>query len=108
MKSRNILPLGTQQARTGILIVAAALIPLLASAAIPSGEWQVEITDPTNHVWDASLIAPLQSTVVEFEEDGTIVAFDSPFTQNGAGKLAGSGPTDIEVMSEILTGTVTG
>ncbi len=91
----------------GLLMLGSALFPHLAPAAIPSGEWQVEISDATNHVWDVSLIAPLQSPDFEFS-DGTIVAFHAPFSQNGSGKLAGAGPTDIEVTSDILNGTVAG
>jgi hypothetical protein len=91
-----------------VLVLGWVLIPQFAPAAIPSGEWQVEISDPTNRVWDVTHIAPLQSPVVEFFDDDTVVSFDAPFTQNGSGKLAGAGATDIEVTSSIVNGTLPG
>ena len=102
------LPNGKPYTLASVLILGWTLIPHAAPAGIPSGQWQIQVSDATNHVWDVSRIAELQSPIVAFVDEDTIVSFEAPFSQNGSGKLVGAGAADIEVASPILTGSVAG
>ncbi len=89
------------------LIVAGSNLSLSA-AGLPVGNLQVQISDPTNHVWDATRIGELQSPEVRISDSEVFVAFSAPFTQNGAGKLTGAGATEMTVHSPIFDGAVQG
>ena len=60
----------------------------------------LQVTDPTNAVWDVSRLAQLQHVAIDIEKTsgaGAKADYDDPFVQNGGGKLKGSGPTVISV-----------
>lgn len=90
-----------------LLLLAGSNLPLSA-AGLPSGNLQVQVSDPTNHVWDVTTIAELQSPEIEMSDNDVLISFSAPFTQSGAGKLSGAGPTEIAVESPIFTGPVEG
>ena len=90
----------------GTFILGLALFPQLCSAGIPSGALQINVTDPTNHIWDASSIDELQNLNFGISDEDTEIAFAAPFVQTGAGKLVGTGSTDLVVAAPIFTGTI--
>ena len=60
----------------------------------------LQVTDPTNAVWDISRVAQLQHISIDIEKNsgaGAKVDYDDPFVQTGTGKLKGSGPTEVSV-----------
>src|SRR5262245_53416290 len=82
-------------------------LPQLAHAGIPSGPLQIQVTDPTNHLWDATSIPDLQNLELEISDENADIEFAAPFTQTGTGKLTGTGLTQMDVSSPIFVGTVT-
>ncbi len=48
----------------GTFVLGLAILPQLAAAGIPSGSMQINVTGPTNHIWDVSSIDELQYTGV--------------------------------------------
>jgi len=93
---------------TGLFVLSWVLSPQCFGAGLPSGTWKMQVSDVTNHVWDAAAIDELQSPSLEFSAQDTTINFDAPFAQNGAGKLVGAGNTQIDVDSSIFTGPVQG
>jgi len=91
----------------GIFILGLAFLPRLATAGIPFGPLQFNVTGPTNHIWDASSIPELQQLDFEISDENTEISFAAPFVQTGAGKLAGIGLTQLEVDSPVFVGTIT-
>lgn len=75
-------------------------------AAIPAGLVQLDVTDATNHIWDASSIDELQTLTFDISEESTDISFAAPFIQTGAGKLVGAGSTEMQVAAPIFVGTV--
>jgi hypothetical protein len=91
----------------GTFILGLAFLPRLATAGIPSGSLQINVTGPTNHIWDASSIHELQHPDFEISDENVEISFAAPFVQTGAGKLVGTGLTQLEVDSPIFVGTIT-
>jgi hypothetical protein len=91
----------------GIFILGLAFLPRLVTAGIPSGSLQINVTGPTNHIWDASSIHELQHLDFEISDENTEISFDAPFVQTGGGKLIGTGLTQLEVDSPIFVGAIT-
>lgn len=90
-----------------VFILGLAFLTRPATAGIPSGMLQINVTGPTNHIWDASSIAELQHLDFEISDENTEISFPAPFVQTGAGKLVGTGLTQLEVASPIFIGTIT-
>lgn len=87
-------------------VLGLAFLPRLCVAAIPAGALQIEVTDPTNHIWDASSIDELQHLDFGVESESIDISYAAPFTQTGAGKLVGEGLTDLEIAAPIFVGTI--
>ena len=87
-------------------ILGLTLLPRLCIAAIPAGALQINVTDPTNHIWDASSIDELQHLNFGISSESTEISFAAPFIQTGGGKLVGAGLTDLEIDSPIFIGTI--
>jgi hypothetical protein len=77
----------------GVALCLGILAPLLASAQAPSGNISTNITNPTNALWDITMVHEIKH--VSFDIDNLDVVFDVDFTQNGGGKLAGAGDTTV-------------
>ena len=92
----------------GTFILGLTFLPRLVTAGIPSGSLQMNVTGPTNHIWDASSIPELQHVDFEISDENTEISFAAPFVQTGAGKLVGTGLTQLEVDSPtVFVGTIT-
>jgi hypothetical protein len=91
----------------GTFVFALVFLPCVATAAMPSGSLQINVTGPTNHIWDASSIHELQHLDFEISDQNTEISFAAPFVQTGAGKLVGTGLTQLEVDSPVFVGTIT-
>jgi hypothetical protein len=79
-----------------------ALAPLNASAQAPTGTISIVVGSPANALYDATL-APLQVIDLDISQDDSgdlFITFADPFTQDGKGKLAGSGTTQVTVTNE--------
>ena len=92
----------------GLFMLGWILPSQCSGAGIPSGPWKFSISDVTNHVWDVTGIQELQTPLLEFTDDDVTTTFNAPYAQNGSGKLAGAGVTQIDVESSIYTGPVQG
>jgi hypothetical protein len=75
-----------------------ALAPNLSSAQAPSGNITTNITDPTNAIWDLTVVSDLKEISLEVED--VEVDFDLDFVQNGKGKLSGAGDTTVALVVE--------
>jgi hypothetical protein len=68
----------------GLFMLGWILSPQCSGAAMPSGSWKLEISDVTNHVWDATGIQELQTPLLEFTDDDVTVRFDAVDRASGA------------------------
>ena len=79
-------------------VIAVGLFAFAAPNAFcqaPTGSITNVIVDSHNTIYDATL-TPLQNIQIDIPQDGGIlVSWDDPFTQDGKGKLAGSGATTV-------------
>lgn len=74
-----------------------ALVPqfCLAQHTQPSGAITNLVSNPTNDLWDVTLDTKLNH--VDTEIPRLHMIFDVDFTQDGGGKLAGAGPTQVSL-----------
>jgi hypothetical protein len=73
-----------------------------AFSQAPTGSITNLVADPHNAVYDATL-APLQTIEIDITQDSSsdlLITFDDPYTQDGKGKLAGAGPTQVAVTND--------
>ena len=79
-----------------------AFVALNASAQAPSGTVSILVNDSGNALYDATL-APLQVIDLDVPEGGSSdlhITYDDPYTQDGKGKLAGAGATQVAVTND--------
>jgi hypothetical protein len=78
----------------------AALAAQTSFAQAPTGSITNVVTSHNNVLWDATL-APLETINLDLPNRGSsdtndlLITFDDPYTQDGKGKLAGTGATQI-------------
>jgi hypothetical protein len=73
-----------------------------ASAQAPTGTISIVVGSSTNALYDATL-APLQMIDLDISQSGAgdlLITYDDPYTQDGKGKLAGAGTTQVTVTNE--------
>jgi hypothetical protein len=85
-----------------------ALFAAQPGSAQPTGSITNPITGAANALWDCSrLTNELQDIELDIRKvskggtNGVDIAFADPFTQNGAGKLAGAGTTSVVLIPDI-------
>ena len=81
---------------------------LRTQAAMPVGSFTYTNSDAANSLWDLTKVTQLQNLDVSVSKLNASIHFYVTFSQDGAGKLAGSGTTDINVVSSAFTGTISG
>jgi hypothetical protein len=93
---KNFLSIGVMAATL------AALALQNASAQAPSGSVSIVVSNSANALYDA-MLAPLQRIDLDIPQGSSgdlHVTYDDPFTQDGKGKLAGAGTTQVAVTNE--------
>jgi hypothetical protein len=84
-----------------------ALLAALPGSAQPTGSITNHVTASANLLWDCSRLTELQDIELDIRKvskggtNGTDIAFADPFTQDGAGKLAGAGTTSVALIRDI-------
>jgi hypothetical protein len=79
-----------------------AFATLNASAQAPTGTVSIGVSEPSNALYDATL-APLQSIDLDIPQNASgdlHITYDDPYSQDGKGKLAGAGMTQVTVTNE--------
>ncbi len=85
---------------------AVALSGQLSGGALPSGTFDEPVSSASNPLWDVSRVSVLNSLHIGVSQASTDVDCQVAFSMNGAGKLSGSGTTDVQVDSPQFSGTV--
>lgn len=93
--------------RTLLGVITLAAVAVQTSSAQPSG---ISLTNhilyATNVLWDVSLITKLQQVALDFNSGKVQVMYADTFTQNGGGKLLGSGTNvTVTLISDGITPT---
>jgi len=94
-------------AQATFMAVFAATALLAPSSAHANLFVALNVTNPTNTLFDASTVLPLQLFDVSVQDLDASIVGNIEFTQDGAGKLKGSGVTSVEVNSPVFQGTIT-
>ena len=96
----------SQTLLAAVVLAGLTLIPQYCPAAIPSGTVTYTNTDELNALWDVTRITDLNNLKVGIADAGGTISFPVDFTQDGGGKLVGTGTTSITVDTEGFSGTI--
>ena len=88
---------------SAIALSLAAFTTQNAFSQAPTGSVSIVISSSTNALYDATL-APLKSIKLDIPQNNSgdlLISFDDPYAQDGKGKLAGAGTTQVAVTNDM-------